>query len=188
MYFVALHLFRDLRWGTPEPVYIPDPVLMQVPVRGHGRFTVRVSDPPAFVAKMVGTRAVVRTRDVEDFLRSQYLVSALTTATASLGRPFNELARHYRELGTGVKSVLGPEFAGLGLELTDLSVNSITTTEEVQALMTGHSQTAGDIHLARKAAAADPVAKIRQLKDLLDVGAISAEEFEAKKAELLRQV
>src|SRR3954451_10421144 len=84
VYFVALHLFRDLRWGTPEPVYIPDPVLMQVPVRGHGRFAVRVADPPAFVAKVVGTRAIVRTADVEDFLRSQSLIPALTAATASL--------------------------------------------------------------------------------------------------------
>src|SRR3954469_17937659 len=36
VYFVGLHLFRDLRWGTPEPVYIPDPVMTQVPVRAHG--------------------------------------------------------------------------------------------------------------------------------------------------------
>ena len=41
VYFVGTHLFRDLRWGTPEPVYIPDPVLMQIPIRCNGRFAIR---------------------------------------------------------------------------------------------------------------------------------------------------
>ena len=35
---------------------------------------------------------------------------------------------------------------------------------------------------------ADPIAKIRALKELLDAGAITQEEFDTKKAELLEQV
>src|SRR3954451_19498383 len=117
VYFVGLHLFRDLRWGTPEPVYIPDPVMTQVPVRAHGRFAVQVNDPGKFCATMVGTRGIVRCADLEDYLRSQYLVSALTAGVATLGKPFVELSRHLRELGVGVKGQLLSEFAALGLNL-----------------------------------------------------------------------
>lgn len=266
--FVGRHLFRDLRWGTPEPVYIPDPVLLQVPVRANGRFAIRVADPTVFVPKVVGTRPVFRQRDLEEFLRAQYLVSALTDALASLGRPFVELPRYTRELGAGVRAILGPEFEALGLELTDLSVNSVTTTEEIQATLNGNARIASEAFAkargteydlrARAAGAealktagtsyrevgatdalkelaanvgeggggsaldagvslgaamlvpqmmqgmlrpeaaagapapaateADPVVRLKQLKELLDAGALTQEEYEAKKAEWLKRL
>ncbi|HMN97089.1 MAG TPA: SPFH domain-containing protein [Phycisphaerales bacterium] len=145
VYFVATSLFRDLKWGTPEPVYIPDPVLMQVPVRSHGRFAIRVADASIFVPKLVGTRPRFQSRDIEDYLRSQYLVSALIDGVASLQRSFNELPRFLRELGMGVRAVLAPEFATLGLELVELSVNSISTTEEIQATLNRNVAIVGEL-------------------------------------------
>ncbi|HEV8268531.1 MAG TPA: SPFH domain-containing protein, partial [Thermoanaerobaculia bacterium] len=260
VYYVGTQLFRDLRWGTPEPVYIPDPVLMQIPIRANGRFAIRVADPALFVPKVLGTRPLFRLTDIEDFLRGQYVVSALTDAAASLAKPFSEMPRYFRELGLAVKGVLAPEFAAMGLELTDLSVNSVTTTEEIQAMLNGNAQLASEAYARAKgteydlqakasgAAAfaragttykdvaiadamktlaeqpsgegngalsqgvnlglmmtmpqvmgdmlrgkdapaspetADPVARIKRLKELLDIGAISPAEFEAKKARLL---
>jgi membrane protease subunit (stomatin/prohibitin family) len=262
--FVGRQLFRDLRWGTPEPVYIPDPVLLQIPVRANGRFAIRVSDPTVFVPKVVGTRLVFRQRDLEEFLRAQYLVSALTDALASLGKPFVELPRFTRELGTGVRAILAPEFAALGLELTDLSVNSVTTTEEIQATLNGNARIASEAFakakgtqydLQARAAGAealkkagtsyrevgatdalkelasnvgegggsaldagvslgaamlvpqmmqgmlkpeasatpappdvDPVVRLKQLKELLDAGALTQEEYDTKKAEWLKRL
>lgn len=269
--FVGRQLFRELRWGTPEPFYVPDPVLLQVPLRAHGRFAIRVAEPAVFVPKLVATRPLFRTRDLEDFLRSQYLVSALTDGVASLGKPFTELPRYYRELGLGVKSILAPEFAALGLELTDVSVNSVSTTEEVQAALTKNTQIASEAYAkargtqldleARAAGAAalrdagtsyrdvglteaaktmaeaaatgdgaggavqtglnlgmamlvpqvmsnvlkgdaaatagassppaeavDPVARLKQLKELLDAGVLTAAEYDAKKAEWLKRL
>lgn len=266
VYFVGTQLFRDLRWGTPEPVYIPDPVLMQIPIRANGRFAIRVAEPSVFVPKVVGTRPVFRVHDIEDFLRAQYLVAALTDATASLAKLFAELPRYYRELGIGVKALLAAEFATLGLELTELSVNSVSTTEEIQATLNGNAQIASEAFarakgtqydLQAKAAGAaalqeagttyqqvgmtdamksmadraggesggpmdagvnlgmamlmpqmmsdmlhgktpvdesaagpkeDAFAKIKRLKELLDIGAITKEEFEIKKAELLKLI
>jgi membrane protease subunit (stomatin/prohibitin family) len=266
--FVGRQLFRDLRWGTPEPVYIPDPVLLQIPVRANGRFAIRVADPTVFVPKVVGTRPVFRQRDLEEFLRAQYLVSALTDALASLGKPFVELPRYARELGACFRAILGPEFAALGLELTDLSVNSVTTTEEIQATLNGNARIASEAFAkargteydlraraagaealktagtsyrevgatdamkelaanvgeggggsaldagvslgaamlvpqmmqgmlrpdaaagasAPSAAEADPVVRLKQLKELLDAGALTQEEYEAKKAEWLKRL
>lgn len=266
VYFVGTNLFRDLKWGTPEPFYVPDPILMQIPVRSHGRFAVRVADPALFVPKVVGTRPDFRTRDIEDFLRAQYLVSALTDATASLERTFTELPRFLRELGLGVRGLLAPEFGSLGLELVELSVNSVSTTEEVQATLNRNAAIASE--LAAKAhgakmlqqagtsyqqvgmtdamktmaanpstgdgggnnpmstgvnlglammmphmmsdmmrnpqlnptinpagvsvpaapAVADPVARLKQLKELLDAGVLSADEYESRRAEWLKML
>src|SRR5688572_21625429 len=68
IFFVGRHLFRDLRWGTPEPIYIPDPVMQQIPIRAHGRFAVQVLDPAVFVMRMLGTRGILRTTDLEAYL------------------------------------------------------------------------------------------------------------------------
>lgn len=265
IYFVGTQLFRDLKWGTPEPVYLPDPILMQIPVRAHGRFAIRVTDPALFVPKVVGTQAEFRARDIEDFLRSQYVVSALTDAVASLEKSFQELPRSLRELGLGVRGVLAAEFATLGLELVELSVNSISTTEEIQATLNRNAAIASELaakaHGAKMlqasgtsyqqvgmtdamktmaanpgtgegggnnpmatgvnlglammmpqmmsemmrnpqmnptvnpagvsvpmAAAIDPVAKLKQLKELLDAGVITKEEFDGKRAEYLKMI
>jgi len=283
VFFVGRHLFRDLRWGTPEPIYIPDPVMQQIPVRANGRFAVQVAEPALFVTRMLGTRGQLRTSDLEAFLREQYLVSALTDGIASLGRPMAEIARYYRELGQGVKGLLSAEFATLGLELTDLSVNSVTPTEDVAGMISDTARItsqgfakarATQFELEAKAAGAaamsaagtsyrdigttdalktmaeqggsdasagggalgagmqfgaslaaaqlmrdalmpqqptsvtgtpaisppaptpaaapisstDAVARIKQLKELLDMGAITQADFDAKKAELLKMV
>ncbi len=170
VYFVGRQLFRDLRWGTPEPVTIPDPMLLQVPVRANGRFAIRVADPTLFVPKVVGTRALFRQRDLEEFLRSQYLVSALTDALATLGKPFAELPRFFRELGIGVRALLGPEFASLGLELTDLSVNSVTTTEEIQATLNGNAKIASEGYARARATQLDLQARAAGAAALRDAG------------------
>lgn len=282
VFFVGRHLFHDLRWGTPEPIYIPDPVMQQISIRAHGRFAVQVSEPALFVTKMLGTRGVLKTTDLETFLREQYLVSALTDGIASLGRPMAEIARYYRELGQGVKGLLSSEFAAMGLELTDLSVNSVTPTEDVAGMISDTAKItsqgfakarATQFELEAKAAgaaamsaagtsyrdigttdalktmaekggggdasagggalgagmqfgaslaaaqlmrdalipqqstpvsgtpavapptpaaapvsSADAVARIKQLKELLDMGAITQAEFDAKKSELLKMV
>lgn len=271
VYFVAQNLLRDLKWGTPEPVYIPDPVLMQIPIRGNGRYAVRVSDPAVFIPKVVGTQAIFRVSDIEDFLRGQYIVPALTDAIASLNKSFIEFPRFYREIGIATKALLTAEIGTLGIELTELSVGSITTTEEIQQTLNRNAQIASEgmargratqFDLEAKAAGAsalakagtnyqqvgmtdamktmaatpggegggggamqtgvnlglammmpqmmqgmmqgggagaagavpvaapkpDPFAKIKQLKELFDMGAISKEEFEAKKAELMKEI
>lgn len=170
VYFVARQLFRDLRWGTPEPVYLPDPVLLQIPIRANGRFAIRVADPSVFVPKVMGTRPYFRARDLEDFFRGQYLVPALTDGLASLGKPFTELPRYLRELGVGVKAILGPEVGTLGLELTDLSVTTVSTTEEIQQLLTRNADVASEAYARARGTQLDLQAKAAGAAALREAG------------------
>lgn len=273
VYYVNSGLLRDLRWGTPEPIYMPDPVLMQIPIRGNGRFAIRVSDAALFVPKVMQLKPVFRKADIEEYLREQYLLPTLVDAIASTGKTFVELPRFYREIGMGVKSLLAEEFASLGLELVELGINSISTTPEIQQTLNRNAQIASEgaakartvqADLEAKAAGAaalakagtnyqsvgmtdamkahaahapvegsggnamstgvnlglammmpgmmqnmmnqqqqgvapaanvqmaqpkvDPFEQIKKLKELLDMGAISKEEFEAKKADLMKHI
>jgi membrane protease subunit (stomatin/prohibitin family) len=273
VYFVGSGLFRDLRWGTPEPIYMPDPVLQQIPIRGNGRFAIRISDPALFVPKVMQLKPVFRKGDIEEYLREQYLLPALVDAIASTGKTFVELPRYYREIGLGVKSLLADEFASIGLELAELGINSVSTTPEIQQTLNRNAQISSEgyakarqqqFELEAKAAGAaalakagtnyqqvgmtdamktfaaqppgeggaqspmgtgvnlglammmpgmmqqmmtqqqqgsapaanaqlaapkvDPIEQIKKLKELLDLGAISKEEFDAKKSDLMKQI
>jgi membrane protease subunit (stomatin/prohibitin family) len=274
VFYVGTGLFRDLRWGTPEPIYMPDPVLMQIPIRGNGRFAIRVSDAALFVPKVMQLKPVFRKADIEEYLREQYLLPSLVDAIASTGKTFVELPRFYREIGLGVKSLLAEEFASLGLELVELGINAISTTPEIQQTLNRNAQVASEgfakargqqYELEAKAAGAaalqkagtnyqsvgmtdamksfavqpgggdggqgpmgtgvnlglammmpgmmqqmmnqqqqgsapaanaqlasahkvDPMEQIKKLKELLDMGAITKEEFDAKKADLMKLI
>jgi membrane protease subunit (stomatin/prohibitin family) len=171
VFFVGTNLYRDLKWGTPEPVYIPDPVLMQIPIRANGRFAIRVADPALFVPKVVGTRGLFRIRDIEDFLRSQYLVAALVDAVASLQKPFTDLPRFYREVGIGVKALLAAEFQTLGLELTELAINSISTTEEIQATLNRNASISSEAYAKARGTQYDLEARAAGARALHEAGA-----------------
>lgn len=240
VFFIGTGLYKDLRWGTPEPIPFTDPVFRMVRLRANGKFSVQVKDPSLFQSKLVKTMAVFRQSDVEEYMRGM-IVSALTDTLGELAKGLMELPKLYREIGIGVKSLLADEFATCGLEIVDLNVLSITPPEEVQKAIDQRSSMSalgnmaefqqyqmgkslpdmaaqpgglgGQLGMAMmvpqlmqqamrpQAPAAptpgvqiiedvkpDPFAKIKQLKELLDIGAITPDEFNRKKEELLQKI
>ena len=129
VYFVSLREFTDLKWGTPTPITIPDPVLRMARVQARGSFGVQIADPQLFVNKMVGTQGIYRTPDIQGFLRSMILTK-LTDLVGEMGKSVLELAGMAEELTMGVRAKTAEEFASRGLELTSVYVEYIGPTEE----------------------------------------------------------
>src|SRR5512137_599796 len=77
VYFVNQRDFIDMKWGTPEPISLRDPDLGLARLRANGRYSMAVSDPQMFVAKIVGTQGLYQTSQIEDYLRS-IIISRLT--------------------------------------------------------------------------------------------------------------
>ncbi|HUX76886.1 MAG TPA: SPFH domain-containing protein [Anaerolineae bacterium] len=129
VFFVSLREFTDLKWGTPTPITIPDPVLRMARVQARGSFAVQVADPQLFVNKIVGTQGIYRTPDIQGFLRSMILTK-LTDLVGEMGKSVLELAGMAEELTMGVRAKTAEEFASRGLELTSVYVEYIGPTEE----------------------------------------------------------
>ncbi len=53
VYFVNRRDFLDMKWGTPEPIALRDPDLGLARLRAFGSYSMAVSDPQMFVAKIV---------------------------------------------------------------------------------------------------------------------------------------
>jgi len=129
VYFVSLREFTDLKWGTPTPITISDPVLRMARVQARGSYGMQIVDPQLFVNKIVGTQGIYRTPDIQGFLRSMILTK-LTDLVGEMGRSVIELAGMAEELTMGVRAKTADEFAARGLNLTSVYVEYLGPTED----------------------------------------------------------
>jgi len=129
VYFVSLREFIDLKWGTPTPITIMDPVLRMARVQARGSYAVQISDPQLFVNSIVGTQGIYRTQDIEGFFRSMILTK-LTDLIGEMGKSVIELAGMAEELTMGVRAKADEEFAARGVTLTSVYVEYLGPTEE----------------------------------------------------------
>lgn len=129
VYFVTLRELTDMKWGTPNPITIPDPILGMARVTSYGSYAFQVTDPQLFVAKIVGTQGLFRTRDIESFFRS-IILTKMTDLIGEMKKSVIQMAAFVEELAAGVRAKVSEEFASRGVSLTSLYIESIAPTEE----------------------------------------------------------
>ena len=129
--FVARHTFQDMKWGTKEPIPFRDTELYMVRLRAFGKYSFRVADPQLFVASIVGTRGLVSTQSLGEYLRD-IVVSRLNDLLGENLKTVFDLPAYYDELAAGVKARVAEDFSKQGLELVDMLISAITPPEEVQ--------------------------------------------------------
>src|SRR5918999_6245955 len=134
VYFVNTKQFTDLKWGTSNPVMMRDHDFGMVRLRAFGIYSVRVSDPQAFIKEVAGTNAHFVTEDIQGQLK-RTLVSGFSDALAESKIAALDLASNYDELSTLTRQKLNEEFQTYGLQLTKFLVENISLPQEVEAAM-----------------------------------------------------
>ncbi|HXD32801.1 MAG TPA: SPFH domain-containing protein [Pyrinomonadaceae bacterium] len=134
VYFVNTKQFTDLKWGTPNPVMMRDADFGMVRLRAFGIYSIRVSDPRAFIKEVAGTNGRFETEDIEGQLR-RTLVSGFSDAVAEAKIAALDLAAHYDELGGVLRTKLDADFKSYGLDLTKFVIENISLPPEVEAAM-----------------------------------------------------
>ncbi len=134
VYFVNTKQFTDLKWGTSNPVMMRDADFGMVRLRAFGIYSIRVTDPRAFIKEIAGTNAHFVTEDIEGQLK-RTLVSGFSDALAESKISALDLASNYDELGKFTRSKLAEDFNGFGLDLTKLVIENISLPAEVEAAM-----------------------------------------------------
>ena len=129
VYFVTTRELTDMKWGTPQPITIPDPVLGMARVTGYGSYAIQVTDPQLFVSKIVGTQNLYRTRDIEGFFRS-IILTKITDLIGEMGKSIIQMAAFVEELAAGVRAKASEDFAARGVTLNSFYVESLSPTEE----------------------------------------------------------
>ncbi len=141
VYFVAMHEFRDRKWGTPQPIPVQTPGvgLGWLLLKGFGVYSYQVANPQQFVTQIVGQRGLYRTVDIENDLRSR-LLRALTDTLGELAgqyRTVQDLLGLLDELSAAVRAKAAEEFEAIGLQLKTFVIASMvpseTTAEELRS-------------------------------------------------------
>ncbi|MHB9114280.1 MAG: SPFH domain-containing protein [Thermoleophilia bacterium] len=130
VFFVNRNVYIDQKWGTAEPVLFRDSEFKMVRLRANGIYSIQVTDPKLLVLKLVGTRSIFTTRQIEDFLRG-IIVGRLSDLLGENLDSVLDLPRYYDELGAGLKARVKDDFYQYGIALVDFVVNAITPPEEV---------------------------------------------------------
>ncbi|MGB9178820.1 MAG: SPFH domain-containing protein [Pyrinomonadaceae bacterium] len=134
VYFVNTKQFTDLKWGTPNPIMMRDTDFGMVRLRAFGIYSMRVSDPAAFIRQVAGTNGRFETEDIEGQLK-RTLVSGFTDALGESKIAALDLASNYDELGSFSRTKMNEEFKTLGLELAKFIIENISLPQEVEAAM-----------------------------------------------------
>ena len=129
VYYVSLREFTDLKWGTPTPITIKDPVLRMARVQARGAYALQIADPQLFVNKIVGTQGIYRTQDIQGFFRT-IIITKLIDVIGEMGKSVIELAGMAEEMTAGVRAMAAEEFASRGVELTSVYVEYVGPTED----------------------------------------------------------
>ncbi len=132
--FVNMKAFINQKWGTANPVTFRDSVFQMIRLRAFGIFSIKIEDPMLFVNKIVGTQGIYTTANLSDYLK-EIIVARFNDIMGETIQTLLDLPKYYDELAAGLKGKISLDFKKSGIELTDLLINAITPTEEVQKMI-----------------------------------------------------
>ena len=152
VYLVNLKVFTNLKWGTRDPVAFKDSELGLVRLRAFGVFNLQVFQPVLFINTMVGTKGMLTTAEIEEYL-NRVIVSRFNDLMGESLDSILNLPSRYDVLSEGLTERLGSDFSHFGIGLTHLYINAVTPPARGAAGdrrpqphggLSGHEQTDAD--------------------------------------------
>ena len=134
VYFFSTRLQIDQKWGTPEPITTRDKEYGVLRLRAFGNYSYRIADPRKFFTEVTGTREAVFAADLEGQLRTT-IIARLTAIFAGSEISFVDMAANLGALTDKVTNDVKPYFSGLGLELSQFAIASVSLPEDLQKVM-----------------------------------------------------
>lgn len=134
VYFFSTRQQVDQKWGTPQPITIRDKDFGAVRLRAFGNYSFRVGDARTFHTEISGTREVYTVADLDGQLRGLVLQN-ISNAIAASGVPFLDLAANQIQFAQALAAQLVPEFAKLGIQLENITVQNVSLPEELQKIL-----------------------------------------------------
>ncbi len=124
VFFVSMREFLNMGWGTQQPIIVRDPEFGAAALQGFGTYTIQVTNPQMFIAKIVGTGARYTTNEIQNLLRG-ILLEKLQDVLGELKLSVLDLAGMTEEVRGAVRAKAGEMFEQWGVGLKALVINSL---------------------------------------------------------------
>ncbi len=131
VFFLNMKDFLGNKWGTTNPIWIPDSQFGQVQVRAHGSYAFKIENPVVFLSQIVGTKARYRLEDITEQLRS-FIVNQFSDIIGSLNLTVTQISSNYNEIASALAETLKKPFGELGLTITQFTIGNIGLPEEIE--------------------------------------------------------
>ena len=132
VYFLNTRLFTGNKWGTTNPVMMPDDNLGAVRVRAFGTYDFKIVDAKTFLREVAGSDHDFTVDELIDTMRSR-IVSTFSEAVAAARIPVLQIASRYSEIGQALLPVINPVItAKYGLQLSSFIVENVSVPAEVE--------------------------------------------------------
>ncbi len=134
VYFVSTRQFIDNKWATKNPIMKRDTDFNMVRIRAFGKFAFRIIDVAAFMREIFGTKGIVMTYDIVEYLSSM-VTEAFATTIGETSMSVLDLAAEYRTLSTAIQEKLNKQTEIIGVQFSDIFVENLSLPDEVEKLI-----------------------------------------------------
>lgn len=139
VWFVNKTMPLDVKWGTPDPIPILDPMYkVMIPIRAFGQYGVQIDQTKKFLLKLVGTMPVFDREHLMSYFRGVILTKVRSTIATTITRakvPVLEINAILDHVSDQLKTELGGDLAEYGVKLVTFYVNSINFPETDPAVV-----------------------------------------------------
>ncbi len=134
VYFLSTRRFIDNKWATKTPIIKRDSEFSMARIRSFGKFAFRVVNVPVFMREVFGTKGIVLTFDIIEHLSSM-VTEAFATTIGETAMSVLDLATEYRKLSVVLQQKVNQQAKSLGIEFTDVIIESVSLPDEVEKLI-----------------------------------------------------
>lgn len=134
LYFVSTRQFIDNKWGTKNPIIKRDGEFNMVRLRAFGKFSFRITDVATFMREVFGSKGIVMTYDIVEYL-SSLVTEAFAVTVGESTMPVLDLVAEYRNLSSAIQEKLNTQVSAIGVQFSDVLIENIALPEEVEKLI-----------------------------------------------------
>ena len=150
-----------VKWGTRNAINLQAPGLPGgMPVRAFGTFSCKIGDYNVLIDKLAGIRQTYSVEDVKERIITD-LNPLLMSWIGKAGRDMFNLQMDARKIGEGICSELNQEMSGLGIAITNFTIESFSYPEEIKKMQekAAAQSMIGDVAKYQQLAMADALGK-----------------------------
>lgn len=139
VWFVSLVAKLDMPWGTPHPIQIEDPRYhIIVPVRAHGQYGIKVTDPRQFLENLIGSMSSFSADKIDQFYKGR-VISALNTLLAQQivekGISILDINTQLLDLSEECNDKLNQLLSKYGVSIIEFAIMSINFPQDDESVI-----------------------------------------------------
>ncbi len=134
LYFISTRQFIDNKWATKNAIMKRDKDMGMVRIRAFGKFAFRIVDVTTFMREIFGTKGIVLTFDIVQYLTSM-VAETFSIVIGESQLSVLDLSTQYRKIADEMVERLNEQASTTGIEFSGLYVENISLPDEVEKLI-----------------------------------------------------